>query len=102
MARLLFKPFAIISSVAASRVAGKLFAKIWPKLDRSGDGSVPSATAAESTLPRAAAASMVQAATYAGTRAVMDRARVRVIYHFTGLWAGDKAEKPVEEVSVPE
>jgi hypothetical protein len=36
---------------------------------------------------------MVQAATFAGTQAVVNRASVRTIHHFTGFRVGDKPKK---------
>jgi len=96
MARLLFKPVSIVTSIFAGKLAAKLFNAIWSKLDRKSGGESLSPTARDSSFRRAAAANMVQAATYAGTRAAVDRARVRGIYHFTGLWTGDKPAKPEE------
>lgn len=94
MARLIFKPITLVSAVMAGKVAGKLLERIWPALDRKGDGTVPPATAPNVSLRRAAAGNMVQAATFAGTKAVFERATVRGIYHYTGLWAGAKPVKP--------
>ena len=100
MARLIFKPFLLISSLIASRLAGTLFEKIWQKLDRKGDGTVHSATERDASVGRAVAGSMVQAATFAGTQAVVNRASVRAIHHFTGFWVGDKPPK-VEDAEAP-
>jgi hypothetical protein len=99
MARLIFKPFMLISSIVAGKLAGRLFDRIWSALDRKGDGTVHSATEKETPVARAVAGNMVQAATFAGTQAVVSRASVRAIHHFTGFWVGDKppkSEEPVE------
>lgn len=102
MAKLLFKPFALVTSLIASRLAGKLFNAIWSKVDSTDDGIAPSPTRKDVSLARAATGNMVQAATFAGTQAVADRARVRAIYHWTGLWTGDKPPKHEDaETDVP-
>jgi hypothetical protein len=100
MARLIFKPFILLSSVVAGKLASKLSASIWAKLDRKGDGTVHSATEKETPVARAVAGNMVQAATFAGTRAVVSRASVRAIHHFTGFWVGDKPPKADEREPV--
>jgi hypothetical protein len=95
MAKLLYKPFGIVLALVTGRLAGALFDAIWPRLDRKGDGSVPGPTERDASAGRAIAASAVQAATFAGTKAAVDRFGVRVFHHFTGLWAG--ARSPEEE-----
>lgn len=89
MAKLLYKPFGIVLALVTGRLAAKLFDVVWPRLDRAGDGTVPTATEKNASPARAVAATAVQAATYAGTKATVDRFGVRVFYHLTGLWAGD-------------
>ncbi|MCW2998188.1 MAG: hypothetical protein JWN65_1737 [Solirubrobacterales bacterium] len=95
MAKLLYKPFGIVLAVVTGKLAGALFDAIWPRLDRKGDGSVPAPTQRDATVGRAVAASAVQAATYAGTKAAVDRFGVRAFHHLTGLWAGTRS--PEEE-----
>jgi hypothetical protein len=95
MAKLLYKPFGIVLAVVTGKLAGALFDAIWPRLDRKGDGSVPGPTERNASAGRAVAASAVQAATYAGTKAAVDRFGVRVFHHLTGLWAGTRS--PEEE-----
>ncbi len=95
MVKLLYKPFGIVLAVVTGKLAGALFDAIWPRLDRKGDGSVPGPTERDASAGRAVAATAVQAATYAGTKAAVDRFGVRVFYHLTGLWAGTRS--PEEE-----
>lgn len=95
MAKLLYKPFGIVLAIVTGKLAGALFDVVWPRLDRKGDGSVPGPTEKGADPRRAVAASAVQAATYAGTKAAVDRFGVRVFYHLTGLWAGTAS--PEEE-----
>ncbi len=95
MAKLLYKPFGIVLAIVTGKLAGALFDAVWPRLDRKGDGSVPGPTERGADPRRAIAATAVQAATYAGTKAAVDRFGVQVFYHLTGLWAGTRS--PEEE-----
>lgn len=100
MVKLLYKPFGILLAVVTGRVAGAIFDAVWPKLDRSGDGSVPAPTEKGVSSRRAIAATAVQAATYAATKTAVDRFGVRVFHHLTGLWAGDpSAEERAEKAA---
>ncbi len=94
MGRLLYKPFGILFSVAAGKLAAKLFTSIWAAVDKdSTDGRPPRPTEADAPVGKAIAATAIEAATYAGTRAAFDRAGVRTFHHLTGVWAGPKPAK---------
>ncbi len=95
MAKLLYKPFGIVLAIVTGKLAGALFDAVWPRLDRHGDGHVPGPTERGASPGRAVAATAVQAATYAGTKAAVDRFGVHVFHHVTGLWAGTRS--PEEE-----
>lgn len=101
MVKLLYKPFGIVIAVITGKLAGAVFDAIWQRVDRTGDGSVPGPTERGASARRAVAATTVQAATYAGTKAAMDRFGVRVFYHLTGLWAGTRsAEEEAERAAM--
>lgn len=94
MGRLLYKPFGIVFSVVAGKVAAKIFMAIWAAVDKDADGiRPPRATEADAPVGKAIAATAIEAATYAGTRAAFDRAGVRTFHYFTGVWAGPKPAK---------
>ncbi|WP_372789048.1 DUF4235 domain-containing protein [Paraconexibacter sp.] len=94
MGRLLYKPFGIVFSVVAGKLAAKLFTSIWVALDKdSDDGTPPRPTEAGAPVGKAVAASAIEAATYAGTKAAFDRMGVRAFHYFTGIWAGPKPPK---------
>lgn len=97
MVKLLYKPFGILLAVVTGRLAGAIFDALWPKLDRSGDGSVPAPTEKGVSNGRAIAATAVQAATYAATKTAVDRFGVKVFHHLTGLWAGDPSAEELAE-----
>ncbi|MTD46555.1 DUF4235 domain-containing protein [Conexibacter sp. W3-3-2] len=94
MGRLLYKPFGIVFSVLAGKIAAKLFTAIWAALDKdASDGRPPRPTEPNAPVGKAIAATAIEAATYAGTRAAFDRAGVRTFHYLTGVWAGPKPPK---------
>lgn len=91
MVRLLYKPFGILLGVIAGKVAAKLFAALWAAVDRDAEGvTPPRPTEAGAPVGKAIAASVIEGATYAGTKAVVDRAGVRGFHYLTGFWVGQK------------
>lgn len=93
MARLLYKPFGFIVSFAAGRIAAKVFAFVWARVDPEDTGAMPPrATEIDAPMGKAIAAAVVEGAAYMGTRAVVDRVGLNAFYRLTGLWAGDKPQ----------
>lgn len=94
MGRLLYKPFAIVLAVISSKLAGKAFRAIWSAVDKDSiDGTPPRPTEAGAPVGKAVAAVAIEAATYAGAQAAIDRAGVRTFHYLTGIWAGPKPKK---------
>jgi hypothetical protein len=93
MAKLFYKPFGIIAGLIAGKLATKLFDVLWSKIDPEGEDAGPQPKLRETPAAKAVAGSALQAATFAGTRAVVDRASLRTFEHLTGAWAGDKPPK---------
>ncbi len=88
--KLLYKPFAIISSVIASRVGKGIFKAVWSRID-SADPPPPSA--ADAGLGKVVGAAALEAATMAGVGAMADRASARTFQYLTGYWPGEKSEE---------
>jgi len=96
MGRLLYKPFGIVLGVVAGKLAASLFASIWTAIDKdSTDGTPPRPGEKDAPVGKAIAATAIEAATYAGTKAAVDRAGIRGFQYFTGFWAGPKPPKDV-------
>ncbi len=94
MGRLLYKPFAIVLAVISSKLAGRAFRALWSAIDKDSiDGTPPRPTQADAPVAKAVAATAIEAATYAGAQAAIDRAGVRTFYYLTGIWAGPKDKK---------
>jgi len=85
MARVLFAPFSIIGSLIAGFVARKAFDGIWSAID---DEEPPEAGEEQESLARVLLATILQAAVFAGTRALFDRQARRMFRGLTGSWPG--------------
>jgi hypothetical protein len=85
--KILYKPFGIIGGIVAGRIATALFKAIWSRIDKE---EPPKPTTAEATLPKVVGAAALEAATFAGVGAAVDRAGARVFHHLTGIWPGPR------------
>jgi len=88
--RLLYKPFALIAGVIATRMGRSLFKTLWSRVDRS---EPPKPTAPEAGMAKVVGAAALEAATMAGVAAAADRVAAEAFHHLTGIWPG----KPTEE-----
>jgi len=99
---LLFKPIALVLSLIAGRLAGKLFTKIWSRFgpdDAAADGPPPPKQEDASARAVVAGAAL-QAAVAAGTNAAIERAGRRTVANLTGIWPGQKAAEPASDNGV--
>jgi hypothetical protein len=94
MQKLLYKPFGIIAGIISVRVGRKLFRAIWGTFDRR---DPPKASNENAPLPRVVGAAVIEAATFAATRAAVDRASLKWFQFLTGIWAGDQQKPPTRE-----
>lgn len=88
--RLLYKPFAIIGAIAAARLGGSIFHKVWAKIDP--DGPPPRAGTGEATTAKVVAAAAIEAGVMAGTAAAVDRTLARFFHHLIGIWPKKQPE----------
>jgi uncharacterized protein DUF4235 len=93
MAKLLYKPFAILSGALAGRLARRLFNAIWARID---SREPPLATHEQASLGKVVGAATLEAVVFTTTRAAIDRASARTFANLTGLWPGDR-EPPEKE-----
>jgi hypothetical protein len=89
--KLLYKPFGIIAGVIAARLARKLFTAVWGTID---EQAPPKVGTEQTTLPKVVGAAVIEAATYAATRATVERASLKWFQFLTGIWAGQKGPPP--------
>lgn len=85
--KLLYKPFGIVAGIVAGLLARRLFTALWGVLD---DEEPPRARTERASWSRVAAAAALEGATFAATRAVVDRAGARSFQHLVGIWPGER------------
>lgn len=85
--KLLYKPFGLIAGIVGGRLARRVFDALWGRID---DGEPPKATTERATWPRVVGAAALQGATFAATRAIVDRAGAKSFAHLFGIWPGER------------
>jgi hypothetical protein len=91
MMKLLYKPFAIIAGLVASRAAGAIFKRLWGFLTK--ETEVPQAMEQSRGWAEVVAAAMLKGAVFGGVKAFADRTFATGYFRRTGVWPG-KIGKP--------
>ena len=91
MTKLLYKPFAIIAGVVASRVAGAIFERLWAFLAK--ETEIPQAMEQSRGWNEIVAAAILKGAVFGGVKALVDRTFATGYFRRTGVWPG-KISKP--------
>jgi hypothetical protein len=91
MMKLLYKPFAIIAGLVASRAAGAIFKRLWGFLTK--ETEVPQAMEQSRGWAEVVAAAILKGAVFGGVRALAHRAFATGYFRRTGVWPG-KTGKP--------
>jgi len=85
-AKLLYKPFGIVSGLVGGAIANAVFGAVWKKVAH--DDDRPNATDQQRALPEVLAAAALQGLVFAVVRAAIDRGGARVYARLTGEWPG--------------
>lgn len=85
--KLLYKPFGIVIGIVAGILARQAFNEVWGHID---DREPPKATTMESSWAKVVAAAFVQGATFAVTKAVVNRSGAKSFHWLTGVWPGER------------
>ncbi len=91
MMRLLYKPFAIVAGLVASRAAGAIFKRLWAFLAK--ETEMPQAMEQSRRWTEVVAAAMLKGAVFGGVKAFVDRMFATEYFRRTGVWPG-KIGKP--------
>jgi hypothetical protein len=86
MMKLLYKPFAIIAGVVASRAAGAIFKRLWAFLAK--ETEMPQAMEQYRSWTEVVAAGLLKGAVFGGVKAFVDRAFATEYFRRTGVWPG--------------
>jgi len=95
LAKLLYKPFAIVLGIGASRVAGKAFETTY---ERAQGTAPPSATTENATWGQVLGSAALRATTFAVTAAAVNRVGAKAFRHVTGFWPGDQQPPPAKRL----
>jgi hypothetical protein len=85
--KLLYKPFGIVIGILAGILARQVFNQVWGYID---DREPPKPTTLESSWGRVLGAAFVQGATFAVTKAAVNRSGAKGFHHLTGIWPGER------------
>lgn len=91
--KLLYKPFGIIIGIAAGILARKVFDEVWAHID---DREPPKPTTLETSWPQVLGAAAVEGATFAVTKAAVNRSGAKGFHWLTGIWPGEHRAEVVE------
>lgn len=89
--KLLYKPFGLLAGIVGGLVARRVFDALWGRID---DAEPPSPTTERASWPRVLGAAALQGATFATTRAAVDRAGAKSFAHLFGIWPGEREPDP--------
>ncbi len=85
--KILYKPFGIIIGIVAGILARQVFNQVWGHID---GREPPKPTTLESSWRRVLGAAAVQGATFAVTKAAVNRSGAKGFQWLTGFWPGEK------------
>ena len=91
MIKLLYKPVAMLASMAAGVLAGTIFKKVWKIAAREQD--TPQATDKRRGWLEILLAAGLQGAIFAKVRAAIDRSAASGMHKLTGVWPGDEGQQ---------
>lgn len=87
MAKVLYRPLAVLVSVLGGLVAGTIFKQIWKLV--SGEEEAPKARESEYNWREILPAAAVQGALFGFVKAAIDRGGMEGFRKLTGIWPGD-------------
>jgi hypothetical protein len=88
-AKILYRPFGLISSVLAGLVAGSVFKSVWKHATPGDNADAPRALESEYRMRDILVASAIEGAIFATVKAVVNRVGARAFQRWTGEWPGD-------------
>lgn len=87
-AKILYRPFGLVSSMVGGLLAGQLFKQVYKRVSRADHDESPGPLASEYPLKELLVASLIQGAIYAAVKALIDRGGARAFQRWTGEWPG--------------
>ena len=87
-AKILYRPVGMVTSMLGAYLASLLFRQVWEHVRKGDHPSPPGPLEPESDLKEIVLAAVLQGATFAGVRAVIDRQGAKAFQRATGEWPG--------------
>ncbi len=88
-AKILYRPFGLVSSVIAGLVAGQIFKQVWKRVGNRDQGDPPGALESEYSFKEVVLGALIQGAIFAAVKAAVSRSGARAFERWTGEWPGD-------------
>ena len=85
--KLIYKPFAIVLGLIAGIAGRQLFSFLWSKVD---EEDPPRANTELAPWGKVLGAAALQGATFAVTKAAVERSGAKGFQHLTGVWPGER------------
>lgn len=87
-AKILYRPFGLVSSMVGGLLAGQLFKEVYKRVARTEHEESPGPLVDEYPVKELLVASLIQGAIYAAVKALIDRGGARAFQRWTGEWPG--------------
>lgn len=88
-AKILYRPFGLMSSIVGGIVAGQVFKQVYKRVAPGHPDDPPKPLESEYRLRELVLASLLQGAIFSVVKALIDRGGARVFEKWTGEWPGD-------------
>jgi hypothetical protein len=88
-AKILYRPFGLVSSVIAGLIAGQIFQQVWKRALPGEHDDPPKALESEYSWKEVMMGALIQGAIFAAVRAAVSRGGARAFERWTGEWPGD-------------
>jgi len=87
-AKILYRPFGLISSIVGGLVAAAVFKQVYKRLAPGDHEAAPKPLESEYSLRQILLASAIQGAVFTSVRALINRGAARAFERWTGEWPG--------------
>ncbi|GAA1979773.1 DUF4235 domain-containing protein [Isoptericola halotolerans] len=88
-AKILYRPFGLVSSIVGGVVAGQVFRQVYKRVAPGHPDDPPKPLESEYGLKEILLASLLQGAIFSLVKALIDRGGARMFQRWTGEWPGD-------------
>lgn len=88
-AKILYRPFGLVSSIVGGLVAGQIFKRVYKRASPGHRTEAPTPLQSQYSAREIIVAALIQGAIFAGVKAAIDRGGARAFQRWTGEWPGE-------------